>query len=147
MALVNNKNAKRDYTFIKEFSSGVELFGYEVKSLRQGSGSLLGAHVLVRGGEAFLVGATIPPYQAANTPESYDAERPRRLLLTKKEIAELAQAEDQKGLTVIPISLYNTGRFIKLSLAIAKGKKQHDKREQIKKRDTERDLKRTLKIK
>ncbi len=147
MTSIKNKKAKRDYTFIKEFSAGIELFGYEVKALRAGSASLSGAHIVVRGGEAYLVGSTISPYQVANTPESYDTERPRRLLLTKKEIAELAQAEGQKGLTIIPISLYNSGRFIKLSLAIARGQKKHDKREKLKERESRKKIQRTLKTK
>ncbi len=145
MNLISNKKARRDYTLLKEFEAGLELYGHEVKALRSGMANLAGAHVVVRGGEAFLVGATISPYQPKNTPESYDTERPRKLLLTKKEIEEIAQAEEQKGLTIVPISLYNKGRFLKLSLAIARGRKKHDKREQIKKRDIERDLKRSLK--
>ncbi len=145
MALIQNKKAKRDYTLLKEFEAGLELYGHEVKALRAGKGSLAGSHVVVRGGEAYLLGASISPYQPKNTPESYDQERARRLLLTKKEITEIAQAEEQKGLTIVPISLYNKGRFLKLSFAIARGQKKHDKREKIKKRDVERDLKRSLK--
>ena len=146
MALVQNKKARFDYEIIKEFEAGISLFGFEVKSLRSGRGNLAGAHVLVRGGEAFLVGSSIPPYQVANTPESYDLERPRTLLLHKKELEELARAEEQNGLTVIALSLYNKNRKIKLSLAIARGKKKQDKRETIKKRDTQRDIRRSLKI-
>ncbi len=145
MALVQNKKARRDYTLLKEFEAGIELFGHEVKSLRSGKGNLAGAYVVVRGGEAFLVGATISPYQPKNTPESYDPERPRRLLLTKKELAELEKADEKNGLTVPALSLYNKGRFLKLSIAIARGQKRHDKREKIKKRDIERDLNRSLK--
>lgn len=147
MALIQNKKAKRDYTLLKEFEAGLELFGHEVKALREGKGNLAGSRVVVRGGEAYLVGATISAYQPANTPESYDTERARKLLLTKKEIAEIATAEEQKGLTVIPISLYNKGRFLKLSLAIARGQKKHDKRERLKERESKKKIERTLKIK
>lgn len=143
--LVYNKKATFNFELTDTFEAGLELFGYEVKSLRDKKGSLEGAHVLVRGGEAFLVGATIPPHQPANTPASYDPERPRKLLLNKKEIEKLLGAESQKGLTVVPISVYSKGRTLKLQIAIARGKKQHDKREVLKKREGKRTIERTLK--
>jgi len=145
MSLVDNKRARFDFSLQKEFEAGVELYGHEVKSLRNKRGSLSGARVIVRGGEAFLVGATIEPYQMGNTPSDYDPSRVRRLLLTKKELRELATAETEKGLTLVPISLYNKGKVIKLSFAIARGKKKHDKREHIKERDTKRTQERLLK--
>lgn len=145
MALVSNKKAYFDFEVLETFEAGLELFGFEVKSLKSGQGSLVGAYVIIRGGEAFLVNATIPPYQHPNTPQSYDPSRPRRLLLNKKEIAELVGSEKQKGLTIVPLSLYNKGGKIKAEIAIVRGKKKHDKREAIKKRDTERELGRTLK--
>jgi SsrA-binding protein len=145
MNLAQNKKARFDYEILKEFEAGIELHGFEVKSARAGRGTLRGAHVVVRGGEAYLVGCTIPPYQTENTPKTYDPERPRRLLLHKKELYALEDAESQKGLTVIALSLYNKNRKLKVSVAIARGKKKHDKREVIKKRDTERDLQRSLK--
>lgn len=144
MALAENRKARFDYELLKTFSAGLELFGHEVKSVRSGKLSLAGAFVAVRGGEAFLIGADIPPYQPKNTPAEYDGTRPRKLLLSETEIAELAAAEHTKGLTIVPLSVYNKGRFLKLDLAIARGKKKFDKRESIKKRDTERDLKRAL---
>jgi len=145
MSLVDNKRARFDFSLQKEFEAGIELYGHEVKSLRNKRGSLSGARVIIRGGEAFLVGATIEPYQVGNTPGDYDPARARRLLLTKKELHELATAETEKGLTLVPISLYNKGRVIKLSFAIARGKKKHDKRERIKERDTKRTQERLLK--
>jgi len=145
MALITNKRAGFDYRFIKEFEAGIELLGIEVKSLRNKRGSLSGARVVVRGGEAFLVGATIEAYQPGNTPDSYDPERVRRLLLHKKELQELTTADDEKGLTLVPVSLYNKGHVVKLSFALAKGKKQKDKREIIKERDTKRAIARSLK--
>jgi SsrA-binding protein len=145
MTLIRNKKAIFDYEILQTFEAGLELFGHEVKSLRTGKGSLVGSHVLVRGDEAFLVNATIQPYQEGNTPKEYDPTRHRRLLLNKKELTELEKAEDTSGLTIVPISVYNKGRRLKLEIAIARGKKQHDKREVIKKRDTERDLRRSLK--
>lgn len=147
MSLIDNKRATFDYHILETLEAGLELLGFEVKSLRAGHGSLKGARVVARGGEAYLVGATIPPYQAANAPKSYDPERTRRLLLSAKEIARVAAAEGEKGLTIIPIAVYNRGQRLKLEIAIARGKQKQDKRETIKKRDTERDIRRTLKNK
>jgi len=144
MALTENRKAKFDYEILKRFTAGIELLGLEVKSVRNGKISLLGAFVAVRGGEAFLIGADIPAYQPKNAPADYDATRARKLLLSKEELKEIGDAESQKGLTIIPISVYNKGRFLKVDIAIARGKKKFDKRETIKKRDAERDLGRTL---
>jgi SsrA-binding protein len=105
---------------------------------------LAGSYVSIRGAEAFLLGSEIAPYQPKNMPEGYEPDRARKLLLSKEEIESLAKAEGTKGLTIVPIKLYNKGRFLKLDIAIARGKKQFDKRQAIKKRDTERDLKRSL---
>ncbi len=141
----DNSKARFDYEMLEKYSAGLELEGHEVKAVRSGKLSLKGAYILVRGGEAYLSGADIAPYQPGNTAEEYDSRRTRRILLTKGEIEKLAEAEGTKGLTIVPLSVYNKGRFLKLDLAIARGKKKFDKRESIKKRDTERDLKRTLK--
>lgn len=143
--LVRNKKVSFNYELLETLDAGMELFGHEVKSLREKRGSLEGAHVVVRGEEAFLVGATIPPYQPVNTPKNYDPERARRLLLNKKEISELAGSESQRGLTIVPISVYSKGRNLKLKIAIARGKKKFDKRETIKKRESTRAIERTLK--
>ncbi len=145
MSLITNKKAGFNYEILEKYTAGVELFGYEVKSLRAGQGSLEGAHVTVRGGEAYVVGMFIPPYQPSNTPEEYDPHRNRRLLLNKKEIAELADVEQKKGLTIVPLSVYNKGSKIKLDIASVKGKKKFDKRETLKKRDTERETNREFK--
>lgn len=143
--LIQNKKVRFNYEVAETFEAGMELFGFEVKSLRNKQGSLDGAHVIVRGGEVFLVGASISPYQPANTPKEYDRKRNRRLLLNKKEIARLSSFENQKGLTIVPISVYSKGTKIKIEIGVAKGKKKYDKRETIKKRDTEKELKRSLK--
>jgi SsrA-binding protein len=141
--LVENKKARLRFSILETYSAGLELSGAEVKSLRSKHGSLDGARVVVRAGEAYLVGASIPPYQMANTPKEYEAEKTRRLLLNKKEIAELGEAESKKGLTVVPLEVYNAGRFVKLRLAIVKGKGQEDRREDLKRatdmREAERD--------
>ena len=145
MSLLENRKAHFNYEFLEKLESGIELLGFEVKSLRQKLGSLEGAYVIVRGREAFLVNAYLPAFQPKNTPKGYDERRNRKLLLTKKEIATLASAESKKGLTIIPISVYNKGRKLKVSLAIARGKKKFDRRESIKKRDSERDMRREMK--
>lgn len=145
MSLLENKKARLNYEILEEFEAGIELLGHEVKALRGSQGKLDGAHILVRGGEAYIVGMSVPPYQPSNTPDGYDPERSRKLLLTQKELEKLAAFEGQKGLTIVPLSVYNKGRFLKVDIAIARGKKKFDKRADIKKRDTERDLKRTLK--
>lgn len=125
-----------------KYEAGIELLGTEVKSVRGGHMALEGAFVIIRGGEAFLVNANIPPYQPSNTPENYEPLRTRKILLTKKEIAELAASERNKSLTIVPLAVYNKGRKIKVSLALAKGKKKFDKRETIKRRETEREIRR-----
>ncbi|MBM3261580.1 SsrA-binding protein SmpB [Candidatus Kaiserbacteria bacterium] len=147
MSLIDNKKAVFDYHILETIEAGMVLHGYEVKSLREGQGSLKGARVVARGGEAYLVGATIPAWQVANAPKSYDPERTRKLLLNSKEISRIAAAEGEKGLTIIPISVYNRKTNLKLEIAIARGKKREDKREAIKKRDTEREIRRSLKTK
>ncbi|MEX0918415.1 MAG: SsrA-binding protein SmpB [Candidatus Paceibacterota bacterium] len=143
--LVSNKKARFDYELLDQYEAGIELTGREVKSLKNGQGSLLGAHIIIRGGEAFLVGTTIPPYQPANNADTYDPARPRRVLLTKKELATLAGQEKTKGLTIVPLSVYSKGKKVKLRLAVVKGKKKYDKRETLKKKDAKREIERTLK--
>ncbi len=145
MALVENKRVGFDFQILETIEAGMELFGFEVKSLRQGHGSLKGSRVLARGGEAYLVGATIPAWQPANAPKSYDAERPRRLLLKKKEIDLVRGAESEKGLTIVPLSVYNKGRNLKISIGIARGKKQQDKRQSIREREEKVRIGRSLK--
>ena len=143
--LIENKKARLHYELMDDYEAGLDLRGFEVASLRARHGSLEGSHVVIRGGEAFLVGATIPPYQPNNTPPTYDPGRARRLLLSKKHIGTLAGREKQKGLTIVPISVYNKGRFLKLKIAVARGKKKYDKREAIKAREDKRRIARTLK--
>ena len=145
MSLVQNKKAHFNYEILERYDAGIELFGPEVKALRDSHGSLEGAHVIVRGGEAYLIGMTIPPYQPGNTPKDYDPMRNRRLLLTKEQLAELAAKESAKGLTIVPISVYNKGRNLKVELAVVRGKKAYDKREVIKKREASRDVLRDIK--
>ena len=137
-----NRKARFDYEILEKYETGIELLGTEVKSVRGGHMSLEGSFAIIRGGEAFLVNANIPPFQPKNAPKDYDPLRNRKLLLTKKEIAELAQSEKNKSLTIVPLAVYNKGRKIKVSVALSKGKKKFDKRETIKKRETDREIRR-----
>lgn len=143
--LVSNKKAFFDYEILERMDAGAELFGYEVKAVRKNMAKLDGARIIVRGNEAYLVGASIRPFQPKNTPKEYDPDRPRRLLLTRKEIDEVLGAESHKGLTIVPLKWHNKGRLLKLEIAIARGKKKADKRETLKARDTKREIDRTLK--
>lgn len=142
---ITNKKAHFDYDILEEYEAGVILSGAEVKSVRTGKASLNGAYVVIRGGEAFLVNASISPYQTANSPKSYDPERARKLLLTKKQLAELELGSERQGLTIVAIKWYNKKRYLKLLIGLARGKKKADKRETIKKRDAKRELDRILK--
>jgi len=144
-AFITHRRAKFDFELLDSYEAGIELLGTEVKAIRKGLGKLEGAHVIVRGGEAYLVGASIPAHQPANAPASYDHERVRRLLLSRKQIDELSQKSDQKGLTIVPIMVYSKGRNLKLQIAVARGKKKQDKRETLRKRDADRHIERTLK--
>lgn len=145
MSLIENKKARLRFSVLETFQAGLELSGGEVKSLRNKQGSLDGSRVVVRGGEAFLVGMHIPPYQPTNQAKDYDPDRTRRLLLTKEEIAELSAAEARKGLTIVPLEVYNTVRYIKVRVAIVRGKGKADKREDLKLKDAKRDMDRALK--
>mgnify|MGYP001608989153 CR=1 FL=1 len=145
MTLVEYKKAFLKFAPLETYSAGLELLGTEVKALRNKLGSLDGARVVVRGGEAYIIGMTIPAYQPANTAKSYDPERARRLLLKKKEVAELYAAESKKGLTIIPLEVYTTRSLVKARIAIVRGKSKSDKREDLKKRDALRETGRILK--
>lgn len=143
--LIENKKIHLDYEILEKFDAGIELLGFEVKSVRNRLGSLLGAHVSVRGKEAYLLNSFIPGYQEKNTPEGYDPRRNRKLLLTEKEITSLSEFESKKGLTIVPVSMYNGGRKIKVSIAVVRGKQKHDKRQDLKKRESDREIQRSLK--
>jgi len=144
--LADNKKAYFDYEILEKFEAGISLIGQEVKSIKGGHMNLSSSYVVMRGNEAFLLGAHISPYQPKNAPKEYDPQRTRKLLLTKKEINYLIGKTKEKGLTLVPIKVYTQKSNIKLEFGIAKGKKQRDKRETIKKRETERDMKRELNL-
>lgn len=144
--LLENKKAKIRFTVVEAYSAGIELSGNEVKSLRGKHGGMDGARVVVRGGEAYIVGMHIPPYQGENAGRKHDPDRTRRLLLSKKEIAELADAESKKGLTIVPFEVYNN-TYIKVRIAIVRGKGKTDRREDIKKRESDIEIERAMKRK
>lgn len=144
----DNKKAYYNYEILEKFEAGIFLMGQEVKSIKLGRVNLKGSYVVLnqadKNPEVFLVGCSIPPYQPKNSPADYDPQRSRKLLLKKKEINYLVGKLSQKGLTIIPLKVYTKGGKIKLEIGIAKGKKKFDKKDLIKKRETEREIKRTL---
>ena len=142
---IKNRKAKFDFEWIDTFEAGAVLLGSEVKSIRAGKGKLGGSYIMITHGEAWLLGASISPFQVANTPKTYNPERTRKLLLSKKQLARLEVETKANRLTIVPISWYGSGRTIKLKIALARGKKNTDKRETIKKRDVKREIDRTLK--
>lgn len=143
--LAEHKRAYADYELMEIFEAGLVLQGFETKSVKSKRASLIGGRVLIRGAEAFLVGVEIPPYQPANTPASYDPQRTRKLLLSKKEIRYLSGKSQEQGLTLIPLKLYTKGTLVKLAFALARGRKKYDKRERIKERESKRKIERALK--
>lgn len=145
MSLVSNKKAGFNYEILEKYQAGVELNGNEVKSIKGSHGSLDGSYVTIRGKEAFLLNAFIPPYQPGNIGSTYDPYRVRKLLLTKSELTELIGKEKQKGLTLAALSLFLKGRRVKCEFALVKPKKKYDKRENIKKRETDREIQREIK--
>jgi SsrA-binding protein len=143
-----NRRAKFDYEILDTYEAGLVLRGYEVKSIKSGRVSLKGSFVTMRQNlprlpELFLTNAHIAKYEKASTVDNYDPERPRKLLLNKSEIRRLIGKKQVEGLTLIPLKIYTKHSFIKLEFALARGKKKRDKREAIKKRDVDRQL-RTL---
>ncbi len=140
-----NRKEYFNYEILEKITAGIELLGFEVKAIKAGHITLDGAYATIRGNEAFLIGAGITPLQPKNIPQDYDPRRNRKLLLTKKELKRLAGTENQNGLTIIALSVYNMGHKLKLELGLARGKKNKDKRESIKKRESDREIRRTLK--
>ena len=145
MILLENKKIRYDYEILETLEAGLVLIGWEVKSLRNKRGNLAGAHIIIRGGEAFIVGMSIPPYQAKNLPANFEENRTIKILLAKKEINYLAGKTHKTGLTIVPLKLYTKGRKIKMEIALVKGKKKFDKRETIKKREDKRKIERAIK--
>ena len=141
---ISNAKAFHDYHILDRVEAGINLMGSEVKAVRLGHADLHGSFVRIMGSEAYLVNAKIFPYQYAQ-PDGYDPRRRRKLLLHKKEIFALKSKIEAGSLTIVPISLYTKEHLIKLELALAKAKKQYEKREELKRRQVERDIEIALK--
>lgn len=141
---IPNKHASRDYQLFEHMETGIALLGAEVKAIRLGHADLTGSHVRIVGTEAYLINAQIFPYKYAR-PEGYQEKRTRKLLMHKKEILALKAKMEGAGLTIVPLSIYTIGTLIKVEIAIAKGKKEYDKRRDIKKRDIDREIAQKMK--
>ncbi len=141
--LAINKRARYDYEITDTYEAGIVLYGYEVKSIKTGQISLKGAFVTIKQGELFLTNSHVPLYKKASTITDYDPDRPRKLLVKSAEIKRLIGKKHEQGLTFVPLKLYTKRSLIKLKFALARGKKKHDKREAIKKRDIDKKI-RTL---
>ena len=166
-----NRRAAFDYEILETYEAGIELRGFEVKSVKNGHINLAGSFAVVRpvrskprrdvgtaaapdaqrtsngvsGNEIFLLNATIPAYQPKNAPENYDPQRSRRLLLHKSQIKELIGASSRQGLTIVPLRVYSKKNLVKVLLGLGRSKKKTDKREIIKKRETDREIDRMMK--
>jgi len=142
--IANNKKAYHDYFIEDKYEAGIELFGTEVKSVRQGSINLKDSWVNIKGGEAFIMGMHISPYEKGNI-FNRDPLRVRKLLLHKREISKLYGLVKQDGYSLIPTSVYLKGSHVKVEVALAKGKKLYDKRETEAKKSAKRDMERAVK--
>lgn len=143
--IVLNKKAGFEYFIEEQYEAGLVLEGWEVKSLRAGKINLSDAHVIIKRGEAFLLGAQINPLATASAHLFPDAIRTRKLLLNKKELNHLIGSVERQGYTIIPLSMYWKKNNVKMKIALAKGKKEHDKRDTIKNREWQRDKSRVMK--
>ena len=144
--LSENKKAYFNYEIVDRFQAGICLQGQEVKSIKSGRINLAGSYVVLRSEEVYLVGAKVPPYQPKNAPGDYDPERSRKLLLRKAEIKQLIGKTKEKGLTLVPLKVYTVKGQIKIEFGVAKGRKIIDKRQLIKKRETDKEIERELKF-
>ena len=142
--IAQNKRAKFDYHRLEDFEAGGWVHGWEVKSLRAGKAQLTDSYVLMKDGEAFLLGAQITPLETASTHVVNDPTRTRKLLLNKRELAKILAAVAQKGQTCVCTSLYWKGHLVKARIALAEGKKTHDKRDTQKDRDWQRQKQRII---
>jgi SsrA-binding protein len=137
-----NRKARHDYEALETFEGGLSLLGHETKSIRTGGAKLTGAYLTLKKGELWLVGAQVTPYSKAGPLPDYDPARDRKVLLSRKELQSLHGKIQQKGLTLVPFSLYPRGRHIKLSFGLCRGRTTYDKREKLKGRDIDRETRR-----
>lgn len=143
--LAINKTARFDYEILDKLEGGLVLTGAEVKSVKAGHVQLKGAFLDLREGELWLKNAFVSPYKPAGVREDYDPSRNRKVLVHKRELSRLFGKRGAEGLTLIPLSLYTKGGLVKLEFAVARGKKQFEKREAIKKRDVQRQIREKIK--
>ena len=144
--ITNNRKVRHDYQIEQTFEAGIALAGWEVKSLRDGKAQISESHVLIRGGEAFLLNAHIAPLKTVSTHIIAIPDRTRKLLLNKKELDKLIGSVERKGYTVVPLNLHWKNNKVKVDIALAKGKKDYDKRETEKRRDWEREKQKLVKL-
>ena len=141
----DNRQARYLYEILETFEAGVELVGTEVKSIRAGRVNLQDGYALIRNGEAWLINVHISPYNASSQYFNHEARRTRKLLLHSREIRKLIGKVEQEGLTLVPLKMYLKRGWVKVSIALGKGKKLHDKRESLKRRQDQRDIQRAMK--
>ena len=144
--IAQNKKAWHDYFVDEKYEAGIALFGTEVKSIRMGAVNLKDSYCSLKGGELFIVGMHISPYEKGNI-FNRDPLREKKLLMHKKEIMKLGGLVAQKGFTLVPLSLYFSGSRVKVEVGLCKGKKLYDKRESIAKHDADREIERKMKDK
>lgn len=144
--IAQNKKARHDYFLEETFEAGLVLRGWEVKSLRAGRAQLVESYILLKEGEAWLIGAHIPPLPTASTHITPDPTRTRKLLLNQRELSKLFGSVERKGYTLVPVDLHWSKNLVKLQIALAKGKKQYDKRATLKEKEWKRDQARLLKV-
>jgi len=143
--LAKNKKAYFDYEILEKIEAGIVLEGFEVKSVKLGHISLKGSYVVIKDNEAYLLNTHISPYQPANMPKDYDPTRSRKLLLKRSEIAQLIGKSKSQGLTVLPLSVYTKKGKIKIEIGVGRGKKKHEKRQALKRRESDKEIRRALK--
>ena len=147
MSIVDNRRARFEYHLEEEYEAGMVLEGWEVKAIRSGQVQLTGSYVVVRDGELFLIGCQINPLRTASTHVRPEAQRSKKLLLAKQEIRRLIGKTEQKGYTLVPLNLHYRGGRVKCQFALGKGKALHDKREDVKKREWEKEKGRLMRHK
>lgn len=145
--ITTNKKAFHNYQVLEKYEAGVILTGAEVKSVKSGHINLTGGHASLRGNELWLVNCHISPYKMASNQKKHESDRDRKLLMKKKEISSMIGQLKAKGLTILPLSVYTKGGLIKVGLGLCRGKKSHDKRQSIKKRESDRRLRRVMRNK
>jgi len=141
--IATNRKAFHEYFILEKYEAGIDLFGSEVKSLREGAANLKEGYVIIREGNAILIGVRISPYSHTGF-KGHEPSRDRQLLLNKREIIKLSKKVAEKGLTLIPLRMYFKNGWAKVEIGLAKGKRHYDKKESIKRRDIKRDTEREI---